>query len=352
MVKDGMFYLLSVYIEMQDAPASVFTKLPIPKFKMWKITKLDVPTILFADPVPNQPILVDRWTKLRKTIDNAKNKLNTLPQASYILYCLDYFADIRQELEGDAFNMTNATNATIKMYELLYRMNLLRDATGTCLPHINVFCNAELPGGFIIAINHFVKTHCAKSTFDWVGNSLWPQAGETQLDDELDLYKKNPDHWVMGPTPLSNGDVTDPKNFPLMINKILETFHNEATLLYTSDIGVAFPTAAEDKSLKNMEEEIEAILNFGQIVAGLMTLSKGGNLVTKQFTFTTPFSRSLIGLVASLFETTYIAKPQTSRVNNSEVYLVAKNYEGIATDLQESLLKRLNYFHVKTPLLV
>ena len=54
----------------------------------------------------------------------------------------------------------------------------------------------------------------------------------------------------------------------------------------------------------------------------------------------TPFSRSLIAIVASLFEETYITKPRTSRPTNSEVYLVGKGFKGISSELARALLDR------------
>jgi len=67
-------------------------------------------------------------------------------------------------------------------------------------------------------------------------------------------------------------------------------------------------------------------------------------LVTKQFTFVTPFSRSLIAIVASLFDECYITKPKTSRPTNSEVYLVAKGFNGISGDLAKALLDRCDAY--------
>ena len=69
-------------------------------------------------------------------------------------------------------------------------------------------------------------------------------------------------------------------------------------------------------------------------------MAVGGHFVTKQFTFVTPFSRSLIAIVASLFDETYITKPKTSRPTNSEVYLVGKGFKGISPELAKALLDR------------
>jgi hypothetical protein len=90
----------------------------------------------------------------------------------------------------------------------------------------------------------------------------------------------------------------------------------------------------------NRQEELSAFVNIGQILTGLLALAVGGHFVTKQFTFVTPFSRSLIAIVASLFEETYITKPKTSRPTNSEVYLVGKGFKGISPELAKALLDR------------
>ena len=79
---------------------------------------------------------------------------------------------------------------------------------------------------------------------------------------------------------------------------------------------------------------------MGQVVSGLLSLAIGGHFVTKQFTFVTPFTRSLIAIVASLFDQTYITKPKTSRPLNSEIYLVGKGFKGISPELAQALLDR------------
>jgi hypothetical protein len=108
---------------------------------------------------------------------------------------------------------------------------------------------------------------------------------------------------------------------------------NDGANLYTSDVGINIIDP-------NNAEEETASVNYGQVLSGLLSLAVGGHFVTKQFTFVTPFSRSLIAIVASLFEETYITKPKTSRPVNSEVYLVGKWFKGISPELAKALLDR------------
>ena len=134
----------------------------------------------------------------------------------------------------------------------------------------------------------------------------------------------------MGPRPNAlpeglediTGDVTDPNTVISLGIGVKSRFTNTAgAVLYTSDVGIDVTG-----DYAGQEENTSAI-NYGQIISGLLALAPGGNFVTKQYTFFTPFSRSLIALVASFFEETYITKPATSRPGNSEVYLVGKGFK-------------------------
>lgn len=75
-----------------------------------------------------------------------------------------------------------------------------------------------------------------------------------------------------------------------------------------------------------------------------MTLAVGGNFVTKQYTFFTPFSQSLIAIVAAVFEEVFVTKPLTSRPSNSEVYLIGRRFLGISPLLRAALLQKLAFY--------
>jgi hypothetical protein len=231
-------------------------------------------------------------------VNEAKSKLDEIPENVFftITSSLDMYAKLRT-LVQKTYNMEHATNAALKMYEMINQLELLMIGN-TCLPVVNLFCNAELPGAFIIAINHFMRTKCVSSDFDWIASSYLPeaamQAGDsTILEDKYKIYEKNRLHWLMGPAPNAmpegeppiSGDVTD----PLVINALGNATHqrfalNDGATLYTSDVGIDI--ASEDL---NRQEELTAFINFGQILSGLLALAQGGTLITKQYTFFTPF---------------------------------------------------------------
>ena len=59
-----------------------------------------------------------------------------------------------------------------------------------------------------------------------------------------------------------------------------------------------------------------------------MVLKSGGNLVMKTFTQFKPFSLSLIYLITQVFQTAYLVKPESSRQNTKEIYIMGKGYLG------------------------
>jgi hypothetical protein len=210
---------------------------------------------------------------------------------------------------------------------------------------LRAFCNAELPGAFVATLNHYARTMCPHAAFDWLASSYYPpearQGGVEALGDQYGLYAGNRERWLMGPRPNGlppgapeSGDLLDAQVVPALADAVLARWPAGATL-YTSDAGI---DVSRDF---NSQEEATALLNFGQVVCGLLALARGDTLVTKQFAFTRPFSRSLIALVAAVFDAACLVKPRASAGGNSEVYLVGRGFRGLAPGLGARLLARL-----------
>ena len=337
-----------------------FNKLSQPFFLKWLIPKTAGDIISSLVPlneldgsgnVPSQE-LEKPWTEMRDRLNNAKRLLDPIPNETFIKInqTLDLYRNLRNMMSRK-YNMYNSTNASLKMYEMLMQMKLVDCATLTD-NSLNSFSNAELPGAFIIAINHYLKSKCPGKKFNWLGSSYLPEAAAatgnvTILEDKFKLYANNRDRWLMGPRPNAlpdgiddiTGDVTDPNTVITLAIGVKTRFLNTSgAILYTSDAGI---DVTED--YLGQEDNTSAI-NYGQIISGLLSLAPGGNFVTKQYTFFSPFSRSVIALVSGFFEETYIVKPATSRPGNSEIYLVGKGFKGISTEMTEALTDRSELF--------
>jgi hypothetical protein len=288
------------------------------------------------------PAVAAAFAALAGSLARAKTQLDSIPpDRQHILSIVDLLHAFKKQVRTQ-YNMQQSTNASLKMYELLGQLAIVPAASGRAVPPntFRVFCNAELPGAFVIAINHYMQTMHPKVSFSWVASSYLPQQADgasTLLDDVYGLYAGNRAHWLMGPPPNAlppgtapiSGDVTDAAVVRTMAAAVARV------QLYTSVAGI-------DASADYNQQEIMTVkINYGQVLAGLLTLAPGGMLITKQFTFFEPISRSLIGLLAVLFNEVYVCKPQASRPTNSEVYLVGRGFRGIAPVLATALLQHL-----------
>lgn len=272
---------------------------------------------------------------IKNELNSAKNLLDNISQDEYynISRQLDEYRTMKKIISS-RYKMQIVTNASLKMYELISQMYLINKNK------INAFCNAELPGGFIIAINHYLKTMYDSSVFRWLASSY---ISNNTLGDTYGIYENNKENWIMDEN--MNGDITNMDNI-LKIVKIVKSKFPNGVDIYTSDAGL------DVSSDYNKQEEQTLELNYSQVLIGLLTLAKKGMLITKQFTFFTQFNRSLIYLLSFLFEELYITKPSTSRPINSEIYIVGKYFKGISNELHEYLLTKINSINPHIPLII
>jgi len=294
--------------------------------------------------------LDEKFKLIREEVFAAKDLMEEIPKGEFhhFMRNFDLLFNLKQRVQAD-YNMAVSTNASLKMYEILGSMRICKDP-------IRVFCDAELPGAFIVAINHYVRTRCPPSVrFDWVASSYDPNTEEGKslsvLEDKYGIYAGHRSRWLQGPRPNAlpleedpiSGDVTDSGVIVVLADAVharfppLESVGSGASL-YTSDAG----TDVSDNF--NEQESKTALINFGQVLAGIASLAVGGNLVTKQYTFFSIFNRSLIAALADMFEEFYIMKPQTSRPANSEVYLIGKSFKGAPDGVIEHWLDLLDEY--------
>lgn len=266
------------------------------------------------------------FSNLSNELNKTKDLLNEIPLEDFYMLSKMHnpYYKLSIQLKNN-FNIQFVTNAVLKMYELISQFNLIKQFKNK---NINVFCNAELPGGFIIAINHYIKTYYPDKKLNWAASSFI--GSETALDDKYNIYKCNKNNWLMDDN--MNGDITKIENINIIIEKIYNRFPNGVNL-YTSDIGIDVSSDFNNQEIQTLE------LNYYQILCGLLTLNKNGSMVIKQFTFFTPFNISILNLLTALFKKVYITKPETSKKINSEIYIVCKEYhEKINERLKEYLI--------------
>ena len=119
---------------------------------------------------------------------------------------------------------------------------------------------------------------------------------------------------------ITNGDLTKLSTMTQFAGgKDVESFTKPSDLV-TSDGGF-------DWKRENLQEQEAYRLIFSEIVTALKVQKDGGNFVIKIFESYTKITIKMIELLRQLYESVYIAKPYTSRISNSEKYLVCKGFK-------------------------
>lgn len=211
------------------------------------------------------------------------------------------------------------TNAYLKVVELIRYYNLINDDKKT----IRHFDNASLPGTWVLAIHHIATTRNVR--YEWLASSLLPTDDSKALPDTFHLYRHYPDNWMMSSR--NNGDVTRPEN------QLDFESRCKGVDLYTSDIGF-------DADYFNQESQ-HSHANLGQIITGLLILNPGGNMITKQFTYFTSFTISLMAIMTDMFDRVDICKPLFSKKANSETYLVCIGFKNNFEIYRKRMFNRL-----------
>tara|TARA_Y100000816_G_C26062672_1_gene558160 strand:+ start:284 stop:1420 length:1137 start_codon:yes stop_codon:yes gene_type:complete len=169
---------------------------------------------------------------------------------------------------------------------------------------------AEAPGGFIEAIIHYFKNNTIISNM--LAISLINEHDNTPSwnYNYFDKYKS-----VNIENNIYNCDITTSNVFNKMIQKYPYYYD-----IITSDGGFDFSGDF------NNQELLSQPLIFSEILYAIAFQKKGGIFVLKMFDCFTKLTVQLLYLLSSLYEKICIFKPNTSRLANSEKYIICINY--------------------------
>jgi cap2 methyltransferase len=252
---------------------------------------------------------------LKLELINTKNKLDNLYSKNKFATYWSNFDPFKLErnVVAEIGGTYNVSNAWLKCYEILNYYNLIPTNIDENYTH---FDNAAFPGSFIIATHHYIKT-MRNSNYKWKASSLLiaNESNQAPLEDKYGLFNEYRNNWMMHKN--NNGDVLNELN-QIDFCKLL----GNSVDLYTSDLG--FDVSSD----YNNQELLQLPANIGQIITGLLILKKGGSFIVKQYTVFEPITISVMYIVNYFFDEFYLCKPFTSRMANSETYLVGKGFKG------------------------
>jgi 23S rRNA U2552 (ribose-2'-O)-methylase RlmE/FtsJ len=239
--------------------------------------------------------------------------------------------------------------AFLKMWEILVIFNLIPETENFISSHL-----AEGPGSFIQATILFrelmVKLGKIKSCSkdNYFGITLHSDHEHLLMhQDFIKYFAKEPNNRLhimetksltelkdlygggkkLAFAPITNGDLTKLNtirqfagtNISDKKEKTAESFAKPSDLI-TSDGGF-------DWKRENLQEQEAYKLIFGEIVTALKLQKDGGNFVIKIFETYTKVTIKLIQMLRQVYLKVYLSKPYTSRISNSEKYIVCKGFK-------------------------
>ena len=206
-----------------------------------------------------------------------------------------------------------------KMIEIINIFNFFQNINSS----IKSFHLAEGPGGFIEAFNYVRKNKNDK----YYGMTLISD------DNNIPSWKKsysfinNNKNVILEYGKSKTGDLFLLDN----LIYISENYKNNMDFI-TADGGFDFSIDF------NKQEDMSLKLIFSQIIYALFLQKPGGTFVIKFFDIFKLKTVECIFLLSNFYENIYIYKPNTSRVANSEKYVICKKYKSIDNNLRKYLL--------------
>ena len=202
-----------------------------------------------------------------------------------------------------------------KLREIIIRFNLLDKKEGKIIANI-----AEGPGGFIESILKFQNNNVIYSTTLYPSNKKIPSWTKIKkFISEQHIKNVN----------LLYHDIYNYEDYL----KYIEHFKDNKAYFITGDGGLDYSNDF------NRQEEISYRIIFSEIIVALSIQKLKGNFVLKIFDIFTIFTLKYIYLLYLCYDEIHIYKPLTSRVANSEKYIICKNFKGIDENLLNNLIE-------------
>jgi len=223
-------------------------------------------------------------------------------------------------------NISPVSRSYFKIHEMIYDLNLINFKKN------NTFiCIAEGPGGFIHCLHdyfiakqkHFDNLHAITLISDDSTIPYW--------NNNIVRNKKNKLCEGFDGT----GNVYDLKNVEMFI----DTINNDKSYcgLITADGGFDF---SDDY---NSQEESSYQLLLSEIYIALNVQDINGSFIIKVFDLFNYQTVQLIYLLYCSYSYIEIYKPTTSRLSNSEKYIVCTGFQGVSNEILENIKEN---FHI------
>jgi len=195
-----------------------------------------------------------------------------------------------------------------KMIEMCNNFNIIHELPSTC----KTFHLAEGPGGFIEAI-----VSLRKNTNDtYYGMTLNHDSPDVPGWKKSQYFLKSNPNVIIENGADNTGNLLSEDN----LEYCFKTYGNSMDLI-TADGGFDFSLDF------NSQEIVSLKLIYAQICYAIAMQKKNGTFILKVFDLFTKPSLDMLFLLSCLYKKVYIVKPNTSRLANSEKYIICKQFK-------------------------
>jgi 23S rRNA U2552 (ribose-2'-O)-methylase RlmE/FtsJ len=232
--------------------------------------------------------------------DNIKKYTNTY----------EYIHTIVPNTKVSVSKIKPISRAFFKLVEICNNLNILEPYKFSSM---RGFFLAEGPGGFIEAITYMRDNESDK----YYGMTLINDADENIPGwKKIDNLLSNNSNIIIETGADKTGNMLSPKNF----EHCYDNYKNSMDLV-TADGGFDFSIDF------NQQEQMAGKLILTEILYAIIMQKKSGSCIIKMYDTFTKLSIDIIYFLSSFYNITYITKPNTSRVANSERYIVCKDFK-------------------------
>lgn len=244
-----------------------------------------------------------------------------------------YFKEGKKNIKIDSYALQISRLNTLSrsFYKMIEIINTFYPFLKSYQNNITTLHLAEGPGGFIEALNYIRNKHIPYNNDLYYGITLL----DDDNDDNIPTWKKSLQflkhyHYkvkiITGVD--SKGDLLNPCNIRYLKNRFT---HNKCQII-TGDGGIDFSGNVR------CQEEMASKLIYAQLISAICCLDINGNFILKIFDINNILTIDMLFLMYICFNKVYIYKPKTSRLANSEKYIVCNGFKGCSTCVMDKLI--------------
>ena len=260
----------------------------------------------------------EKISKIKSKIDTHSSKLWDNSKKHNNEYEYIYTSS---KIEKNISSIIPVSRSYFKLYEIIHDFKLLE----TDYNITNCCCIAEGPGGFIHCLNDYSEKN--NKNIQTYGITLISKSKKVPYWNQSIIKDKN-NHLCFGED--GTGDIYKLKNIEYFLRSIPHKCH-----LITADGGFDYSTNY------NQQEEDSYKLLFCEVFIALQKQSYNGHFIIKVFDIFHRVTIQLLYFLYLSYEKIIIYKPSTSRMSNSEKYIVCMGYK---SDSIEIIKTMKNYF--------